>query len=129
MSQGAAKELFEGVVVQPVAMRWPRMSLSVATQRSVGPVLVCPQPFLESLPRPLAVLGEGITYHRPAIEAAVVQTLSETLWRPQPAPLFELGLEMAHMGRYTAGPDLLPLYIRRPEAEEKWEILHPDPGK
>jgi len=31
---------------------------------------------------------------------------------------------MAEAGQYTPAGGLLPLYIRRPEAEEKWEKLH-----
>ena len=36
---------------------------------------------------------------------------------------------MADTGRFTPGGDLLPLYIRRPEAEEKWEKLHGPGGR
>jgi hypothetical protein len=35
-----------------------------------------------------------------------------------------LGLQLARAGQYTPAGDLLPLYIRRPEPEEKWEARH-----
>jgi tRNA threonylcarbamoyladenosine biosynthesis protein TsaB len=96
--------------------------------RITGPVLEQPADFLARLPRPLAILGEGITYHRAAVDAARVETLPEPLWRPRAEQVFRLGLRLARCGLYSPGPDLLPLYIRRPEAQEKWEKLHPEIG-
>ncbi len=97
-------------------------------QRILGPVLQRPAEFMSDLPTPLAVLGEGIGFHRAAIDATGARILDEPLWRPDARQVFALGLELAHGDAYTPGPDLLPLYIRRPEAEEKWEKLHPTTG-
>jgi tRNA threonylcarbamoyladenosine biosynthesis protein TsaB len=90
-----------------------------------GPTLAYPAEFLRSLPRPLAVLGEGIPYHRAAIEHVGVQILPDESWRPHAAQVLTIGSAKAQRGEFTLGPDLLPLYIRRPEAEEKWDKLHP----
>lgn len=86
--------------------------------------LADPLAFLNVCPRPLAVLGEGIPYHRAAIEAAEVRILPEELWWPRAEHVFQVGQTLARQGCYTPGGDLMPLYIRRPEAEEKWEKLH-----
>jgi hypothetical protein len=50
--------------------------------------------------------------------------LDESLWPAQAQNVFHVGLKLAAAGQYTPGPELMPLYIRRPEAEEKWEKLH-----
>ncbi|HSW45090.1 MAG TPA: tRNA (adenosine(37)-N6)-threonylcarbamoyltransferase complex dimerization subunit type 1 TsaB [Phycisphaerae bacterium] len=97
--------------------------------KTVDAHLVGPGEFLSRCPRPLAVLGEGIPYHRPAVDEAGIQILPEELWQPRAESLYRIGIEMAKAGQYTAGGDLLPLYIRRPEAEEKWEKLHGPQGR
>ena len=96
--------------------------------RILGPVLEEPPDLLACLPRPLAILGEGIAYHRPAIDAAGVTVLDPALWPGRAESVFAVGLELAAAGQFTPAGDLLPLYIRRPEAEEKWEKLHPTQG-
>ena len=88
-----------------------------------------PGEFLGRCPRPLAVLGEGIPYHRQAIESSGATVLPESLWWPRAANVYAVGLQMAEAGQYTPAGGLLPLYIRRPEAEEKWEKLHGPQGR
>jgi len=83
-----------------------------------------PAAFLACCPRPLAVLGEGIHYHHPAVADSGAVLLDECCWWPRAENVYAIGRELALAGRYTLGGDLLPLYIRRPEAEEKWEKLH-----
>ena len=85
--------------------------------------------FFSRCPRPLAVLGEGIPYHRSAVDAAGVTVLSEDLWRPRIENVYRLGRQLAEQGEFTIAGDLLPLYIRRPEAEEKWEKLYGPTGR
>jgi len=83
-----------------------------------------PRSFLERCPQPLAVLGEGIPYHQGAIDESRVTVLDRNLWPPRAEHVYHVGMRIARAGRYTPGGELLPLYIRRPEAEEKWEKLH-----
>ncbi len=83
-----------------------------------------PAEFLARCPRPLSVLGEGIPYHRQAIDAGGVTVMPEELWWPRAEHVLAVGRARAMEGRFTPGGELLPLYIRRPEAEEKWERLH-----
>ena len=98
-------------------------------QRLIEPSLEKPLAFLSQLPRPLFVMGEGVPHHREEIEKAGVEFLPDSLARPDARQVFTIGLQMARAGLHTPPGDLLPLYIRRPEAEEKWEKLHPPPGK
>jgi len=80
-----------------------------------------PESLLAGAPRPLAVTGEGLARHAPVFEQAGVQVLEESLWRPCAACVHKLGWRMAQQGQFTEAGNLVPLYVRRPEAEELWE--------
>jgi len=87
--------------------------------------LADPAELLRGAPRPLAVLGEGCRYHRDVLAGADgVSIVDPRHWRPRAEAVLRLGWRMARQGRFTAARDLVPLYIRRPEAEEKWRQLH-----
>ena len=77
---------------------------------------------LDQSPRPVHLLGEGIPYHRKFIpdDPAVLITSEET-WRARAAAVAQIGAAMAGQGQFTDPYRLTPLYIRKPEAEEKWE--------
>lgn len=68
-----------------------------------------------------AVIGEGVEQHREAVEKAGLHILSEDLWRPRAESVFLLGCELATRGALTPTRELVPMYVRRPEAEERWE--------
>lgn len=91
--------------------------------------LTDPRALLATCPRPLAILGEGIPYHRQAVDASGARVLDETLWWPQAENVYQVGLRMARNGHYVDAGNMLPLYIRRPEAEEKWEKLYGPQGR
>jgi tRNA threonylcarbamoyladenosine biosynthesis protein TsaB len=74
-------------------------------------------------PRPVHLLGEGIPYHQkfiPADDPCVIVTAAE-LWRARAAAVAEVGYAMARRGEFTDPDRLTPVYVRRPEAEEKFE--------
>ena len=78
---------------------------------------------LARAPRPVYLLGEGIPYHGnyiPKGDAAVIVTAPET-WRPRAPIVAQLGAAMAQVGAFTDPDRFTPIYIRRPEAEEKHE--------
>jgi tRNA threonylcarbamoyladenosine biosynthesis protein TsaB len=82
---------------------------------------------LERAPRPVHLIGEGIPYHRAAVAAddpSIVVT-DEGVWAARAAAVAEIGRAMALRGEFTDADRLTPIYIRRPEAEEKWEQRHP----
>ncbi len=83
--------------------------------------LATPGPFLAALPRPLAVLGEGVPMHRAVLDAAGVQILPESFWPGRAEHVLTLGRLLADAGAFTPARELVPLYIRRPEMEERWE--------
>ncbi len=98
-------------------------------RKTIDAHMVEPGEFLGSCPQPLAVLGEGIPHHRQAIAESGATVLPEPLWWPRVEHVYLVGRNMAAAGRFTPGSDLLPLYLRRPEAEEKWEKLHGPGGR
>jgi tRNA threonylcarbamoyladenosine biosynthesis protein TsaB len=87
----------------------------------IGACLAEPREFLSRCPQPVAVLGEGIPRHRAAIEAAGASVLPESLWTGRAQAVLAVGLDKARAGAFTPARELVPLYIRRPEMEERWE--------
>jgi len=73
-------------------------------------------------PRPVHLLGEGIPHHQkfiPPGDTSVIVTPSES-WRARATAVADEGVRMARAGQFTETDHLLPIYIRRPEAEEKY---------
>jgi tRNA threonylcarbamoyladenosine biosynthesis protein TsaB len=83
---------------------------------------------LDSLPamlarsaRPVHLLGEGIPFHEkfvPKDDPRVVVTSPES-WRARAGVVATVGIELARRGMFADPLTLAPIYIRRPEAEEK----------
>jgi tRNA threonylcarbamoyladenosine biosynthesis protein TsaB len=74
-------------------------------------------------PRPLYLIGEGLPYHTQFIdaeEAGVIITPAEQ-WRARAAMVAEVGRDLAREGRFADPITLTPIYIRLPEAEERWQ--------
>jgi tRNA A37 threonylcarbamoyladenosine modification protein TsaB len=76
---------------------------------------------LAKTPRPLYLIGEGIPYHRTFIPPndPEIHIVEEPQWPPQARTVATLGWQMARAGKFTDPLALRPIYIRRPEAEEK----------
>ena len=82
---------------------------------------------LATSPRPVYLLGEGIPYHEKFIpnEPGVTVTPPET-WRARASAVAKLGLLAAMKGEFADPFKLTPIYIRRPEAEEKYLERNPN---
>ena len=76
---------------------------------------------LAKCPRPVHLIGEGIPYHRKFIPASdpEIHIADESLWRPQARIVAKIGWQMARERKFHRPPPCRPIYIRRPEAEEK----------
>jgi tRNA threonylcarbamoyladenosine biosynthesis protein TsaB len=70
---------------------------------------------------PIWLLGEGLVYHRDKFKAEGVRFLPEDYWSPSAEKVHLLGWEKAQLGQFADPLTLQPLYLRRPEAEEKWK--------
>jgi tRNA threonylcarbamoyl adenosine modification protein YeaZ len=80
-----------------------------------------PTDLLARLPRPLWLVGEGIEYHRPSLQAEGVVITDKEYWRPRASIVLKLGRRLAGAGVTTDYSGLVPTYIRLPEAEERWQ--------
>jgi len=83
-----------------------------------------PKSLVAGLPGPCAVLGEGVAYHRHVVEAAGLEILPESLWPARAENVLRVGRSLARRGAYVAINQLLPIYVRIPEAEERWRERH-----
>ena len=86
---------------------------------------------LARAPRPIWLLGEGIPYHQkfiPPDDNGIILTPPGS-WRPRAAAVAEEGMVIAADGRFTAPDQFVPIYIRRPEAEEKWDSNQRPPAR
>jgi len=78
---------------------------------------------LADSPRPVYLLGEGLPYHTNMIatdDPAVNCTGPET-WRASATAVAKLGYAAARRGEFIDAMQLTPIYLRMPEAQEKWE--------
>jgi tRNA threonylcarbamoyladenosine biosynthesis protein TsaB len=81
---------------------------------------------VERSPRPVHLLGEGLPFHEkflPADREGIILTPADC-WRARASAVAEIGMELAAAGRFTDPDRFVPLYVRKPEAEEKWEKLN-----
>jgi tRNA threonylcarbamoyladenosine biosynthesis protein TsaB len=77
---------------------------------------------LQRAPRPVHLLGEGIPYHQdfiPTDDSGIIVTPAE-LWRARASAVAKVGLDLSRRGQFADPFKLAPIYIRVPEAEEKW---------
>jgi tRNA threonylcarbamoyladenosine biosynthesis protein TsaB len=76
---------------------------------------------LAKTPRPVHLIGEGIPYHRKFIPEndPQIHLTDESQWRPQARIVATLGWQIARTNKFTDPLNLRPIYIRKPEAEEK----------
>ena len=111
---------------QVYAARYQRHTDSGLLHRTQGPLLTYPGEFLSQAPHPLYILGEGIDYHRNAIAGSGGETMEvdRSLWQPQATMVHKLGWALAQSGTFTDRDQLLPIYLRKAEAEEVWEKKH-----
>jgi tRNA threonylcarbamoyladenosine biosynthesis protein TsaB len=92
-----------------------RRYVAIDSPREADPV-----DYLAGLPRDCAVLGEGVLYHRVAVDKSGLAVLAEEMFAPRVETVYGLGAERAAQGLFVPPRDLIPVYIRPPEAEEVW---------
>ncbi len=86
-----------------------------------------PEDLLPELPYSCAALGEGIAYHRRTVEHAGLSILPEPYWPAHAEEVLHVGLALARLGVYTPANEIVPIYVRLPEAEERWRQRHDSP--
>jgi len=71
--------------------------------------------------KPIHLLGDGLLFHKDKFQSPGARFLDEKYWSPQAANVHALGYQLALAGKFADPARLIPTYIRRPEAEEKWQ--------
>ena len=94
-----------------------------------NPTEVEPLSCRESNDRATAYMGKGATLYREALRAAGEWILAETLSAPNVETVYRIGLQRARRGLFVEPRKLVPLYVRLPEAEEKWQKRHESSGR
>jgi tRNA threonylcarbamoyladenosine biosynthesis protein TsaB len=81
---------------------------------------------LRRTPRPVHLLGEGIPYHEKFIpkDDSAIQVTDPGSWQGRAATVAALGAGMARAGEFADPVRLTPIYLRKPEAEEKFEAMN-----
>lgn len=90
------------------------------------PEEVDPGAFLATRPDSCPILGEGVLAHREVTKRSGLVVLPKDLYRARAETVYALGLRMAKNGEIVHPRLLVPDYIRRPEAEERWEQRQAD---
>jgi len=86
--------------------------------------LMTPSQFLERFTdptQPVWLLGEGLVYHKDLFKTESVHFLENKYWNPRAEKVHSLGWKKAQAGQFADPLTLQPTYLRRPEAEEKWQ--------
>ncbi len=112
----AYEKIIDATLVEPLEFltkNVPDRIASVAHPEGIGH----PHP---TEPPAVAVLGEGVEYHRKAIEEARAIILPRELWSARAEAVHAVGYRMAAAGLYCDPGDCVPIYVRIPEPEEKW---------
>lgn len=102
-------------------------------RRSAGEWIEQEPAHLDDLPsmlsraaRPVYLLGEGLPHHQqfiPPDDLGILQAAPDA-WRPRASAVAVLGGRLASQGAFSDPNRLAPIYLRKPEAEEKWEQIH-----
>jgi tRNA threonylcarbamoyladenosine biosynthesis protein TsaB len=74
-----------------------------------------------SLPRPCAVIGDGLLRHADTAARFGLGLVEEAYWPPQPAEVLREGIRRAERGEICSPGAIVPLYLRPPECEEVYE--------
>jgi tRNA threonylcarbamoyladenosine biosynthesis protein TsaB len=82
---------------------------------------------LERAGRPVTLLGEGIPFHQQYIpvDQSQIRIAPESAWVARAEVVAAIGAKMARQNLFVSADALTPLYIRKPEAEEKFDLQHP----
>jgi len=70
---------------------------------------------------PIYLLGDGLLYHNDKFKADGTRLLDQKYWGPRASNVHFLGWQMALAHQFADPVTLTPKYIRRPEAQEKWQ--------
>ena len=79
-----------------------------------------PAEFFKQLPEFSALTGEGVEYFGDAVRQSGLTVVPESARMPRAEVVHQLGHSRAARGEFDDPGQLLPVYVRLPEAEEVW---------
>ena len=88
-------------------------------KRASGPDVMSPADALALLSPPVFAMGDALARYADAFRAPACECAGEELWRVHARTIARLGLRAFREGAGAEPIALEPLYLRRPEAEEK----------
>ncbi len=91
-------------------------------QRLSEPMVIYPQKLLEMLPRPVLMFGDGTDRYREVFTADGVAFGGNEMGAARARVVARLGKTAFDKGEIIDPYRLQPLYMRIPEAEEKWKV-------
>ena len=117
---GVILDAREGLIYAETFIR-PGGPIVAAGPRGV----MTPQEYLAVAGRPLALVGEGLTYHAMPDDLVLApQALDAPPHLPSAGNVWRVGRQMAAAGLFTEYHQLEPIYCRKPEALRVWERTH-----
>ncbi|MCS7034961.1 MAG: tRNA (adenosine(37)-N6)-threonylcarbamoyltransferase complex dimerization subunit type 1 TsaB [Phycisphaerae bacterium] len=129
--ENAPQEAQRGIIVldakrgQVFTAAFERSGINQPWRELEAPQVDTLENIIGRLVKPVHLIGEGITYHRQCIPKTPDVVVTEPdRWRARAAVVARIGAEMAGRGEFADPWTLQPLYIRLPEAEEKWRKTH-----
>jgi len=101
------------------------VNVGFSFSREEGPVVAAPEEFAARLPSPVFLLGDGLRLYPEVFRRKGFEQVGEAWWRPRAASVGLLGEKLYLIGGRGDAGSITPLYLRLPEAEEKWRRGHP----
>ncbi len=89
------------------------------------PEIVSVEKFIAESPKPLLLIGEGLTRHEIAGEGITLAApIQDDIHLPKAQGVFIVGRTAAKAGKFTDPAEMLPIYTRKPEAVRLWQTRH-----
>lgn len=70
---------------------------------------------------PVGLTGEGLTYYADKFTGPLTHVIEQASWSPTARSVYAVGRRAAEQGLFSDPALLIPAYIRKPDALEKWE--------
>jgi len=86
------------------------------------PAVMPAKQFLDTSPRPVLLIGEGLWHHELAGDG--VERADEERYYPTAEGVWRVGRRLAVAGEFVDAGQVLPVYAREPEAVRLWEERH-----
>ena len=90
-----------------------------ALARKTDFLVISPEALVEKLGGQGLVLGDGASRYPKAFDKPRIEIASEDTWRARAEVVARLGMSACRAGKTVDPRELAPLYLRRPEPEEK----------